>query len=84
MEMIGRFWEHVRATLFFTVALDVQLCVGCMVCFDVCPVGCFFPTKTRERVELLYPARCVACGACELQCPTQAAHLVAYEHSVLE
>ena len=57
------------------VHFDASLCIGCLTCYEVCPVGCYVPRPDRTKVCLAVPERCVACGACALQCPTGAAFL---------
>ena len=46
-------------------------CINCKYtnCVDVCPVDCF-----REGVNFLVidPDRCIDCGACEPECPSEA------------
>jgi NAD-dependent dihydropyrimidine dehydrogenase PreA subunit len=84
MELLKSFWEHAQATLFCTISLDSQVCVGCMTCYDVCPVGCFYPDTTGERVALLHPEHCLACGACQLQCRPQAVYLVSSRERSVE
>ncbi len=52
-----------------------QKCRGAWQCYDVCPVGCWTPNY-ETRVALFHnPARCIACGACVLQCPEGAIEL---------
>ena len=52
-----------------------EKCKGVWQCYDVCPVGCWVPDYDR-RVALFHDAhKCVACGACVLQCPKGAIEL---------
>src|SRR5262245_29363433 len=37
-------------------------------CVDVCPVDCIYET---ERMRLIAPGECIACGACEPECPVE-------------
>ena len=55
--------------------LDAELCRGCWTCHDVCPVGCFRPKWGQGVVEMVSRERCVACGACVLQCSERALRL---------
>jgi protein-S-isoprenylcysteine O-methyltransferase Ste14/ferredoxin len=60
------------------VAVDWDICEGCGICFEVCPVHLYdwvetsgHPTSEKKA----FPAResdCVQCYACETQCPAQA------------
>ncbi len=71
--------------------VDAQLCVGCGVCEDVCPVE--IPDTFNEglsRRKAIYlpvphnipnayvidPVACTRCGECEKVCPTRAVRLV--------
>jgi NAD-dependent dihydropyrimidine dehydrogenase PreA subunit len=76
MKALRSFWEHARATLFYTVALDQEICSGCETCYEVCPVGCFSQSEDGAKIELSHLELCVACGACQLQCPMRAARLL--------
>jgi ferredoxin len=52
-----------------------EKCKGVWQCYEVCPVGCWTPDY-RTRVAAFHDAkRCVACGACVLQCPEDAIEL---------
>jgi NAD-dependent dihydropyrimidine dehydrogenase PreA subunit len=60
------------------VAVDHDVCNGDGVCVAVCPVNVFEMIETPghpESDKKSDPAResdCIACMACETQCPTQA------------
>jgi Fe-S-cluster-containing dehydrogenase component len=45
------------------VTIDKNLCVGCLACVAVCPVGamCFYPGESL-------PFKCIACGICVKTC----------------
>lgn len=49
------------------VLLDRRLCVGCLACVAVCPIGAmrFYP-------GLKNPFKCIACGICAGKCPAGA------------
>ena len=50
-------------------------CTGCTLCDWVCPVDCF-DAVTQPNNRIVYvmakPSNCVECGACLVQCPTEA------------
>jgi len=44
-------------------------------CYEVCPVDCWTPDKATRKVQYHDPEKCIACGACVLQCPEDAIEL---------
>jgi NAD-dependent dihydropyrimidine dehydrogenase PreA subunit len=53
-----------------TLRLDVERCINCMRCTQVCPHAVF--GEGKDHVELSRPESCMECGACALNCPVQA------------
>ena len=72
--------------LFYGLApLSIQVeairCVGCELCEQVCPVGCFEETTVTPRLfDIVRKEDCVECGACLIQCPTGAVVNADLEH----
>ena len=54
------------------IQISPDLCNGCGVCIDICPCDVFRPHSETGRAEAKYEADCWYCGACEMDCPTQA------------
>ena len=53
-----------------TLQYESQLCIGCEMCVIVCPHGVF---ALQDKVAVLVcPDACMECGACQLNCPTDA------------
>jgi NAD-dependent dihydropyrimidine dehydrogenase PreA subunit len=52
-----------------------ERCTGVWQCYEVCPVGCWTPDRGRRKVIFHDGGRCIACGACVLQCPEGAIEL---------
>jgi NAD-dependent dihydropyrimidine dehydrogenase PreA subunit len=52
-----------------------ERCKGVWQCYEVCPVGCWTPDYERRVVIFHNGERCIACGACVLQCPEDAIEL---------
>ena len=76
------FWssiaEHLqiaRTLRGLEIHFDVERCTGDWYCFQVCPLGCWSRDQTRGVAILSAAERCVACGACVLQCPHDAIEL---------
>jgi NAD-dependent dihydropyrimidine dehydrogenase PreA subunit len=52
-----------------TLQYASELCIGCAMCWEVCPHGVFAGSKTAQLVK---QEACMECGACALNCPTKA------------
>jgi ferredoxin len=46
-----------------------ELCIGCSMCWTVCPHGVFSEGKEAQLVD---QEACMECGACSVNCPTHA------------
>jgi NAD-dependent dihydropyrimidine dehydrogenase PreA subunit len=57
------------------IRLYPERCKGVWQCYNVCPVGCWTPDKAARVVVFHDPEKCIACGACVLQCPQDAIEL---------
>ncbi len=53
-----------------TLAYDRELCIGCEMCVQVCPHGVF--RMNGRSVDLVRADACMECGACQVNCPTNA------------
>lgn len=53
-----------------TLRYNAELCIGCEMCWTVCPHQVFEPYDGKARI-VNYEA-CMECGACQLNCPTNA------------
>ena len=58
------------------VLLDRKLCIGCLACVAVCPIGAM-----KHAPGLTTPFKCIACGACARKCPTGAIAISVEERS---
>lgn len=58
------------------VMINKNLCVGCLACVAVCPIGAmrYFPGEPA-------PFKCIACGACVKTCPADALELAEKEET---
>ena len=50
-----------------------DVCTGCGRCLDVCPMDVF--QRAADQIYIAYPADCMACYLCEIECPTGAVHV---------
>jgi len=58
------------ASTLNTLQYEPTLCIGCKICVDVCPHAVF--AMNQRTAELFHPDDCMECGACQLNCPTNA------------
>jgi NAD-dependent dihydropyrimidine dehydrogenase PreA subunit len=57
------------------IHFDPEKCTGVWECYEVCPVGCWTPDRAHRKAIFHDPQKCIACGACVLQCPEKAIEL---------
>jgi NAD-dependent dihydropyrimidine dehydrogenase PreA subunit len=53
-----------------TLVLDVQKCIGCGLCTEVCPHAVFEMDQNKARIVDFNA--CMECGACVTNCPVGA------------
>jgi len=53
-----------------TLTLDAAKCIGCGRCEEVCPHGIYDIADGKARIS--DKDLCMECGACALNCPTEA------------
>ena len=68
-------WQIARTLRHLQIHFHPEKCTGVWQCFEVCPIGCWTPDLERRLVIFHDPERCIACGACVLQCPQDAIEL---------
>lgn len=51
------------------IRYDIDKCVGCMRCFQVCPMDVFRPSEDGKKAVIAYPESCIVCGQCYVNCP---------------
>ncbi|MHA1685742.1 MAG: HgcAB-like fusion protein [Candidatus Heimdallarchaeaceae archaeon] len=63
----------------YSVKLEQTKCILCLNCERVCPKACFTHFEGDEYVSLVHQDECIRCGACIIQCPTDALLFVTKE-----
>ena len=56
-------------------SINPELCNGCRVCVDDCPVDVIRMNEDTEKAYVAYPGDCVCCLQCEEVCPENAIEL---------
>jgi NAD-dependent dihydropyrimidine dehydrogenase PreA subunit len=49
-----------------TLKLDIEKCIGCGRCMEVCPRQVF--EMRDKKAEIIDRDRCIECGACQRNC----------------
>jgi NAD-dependent dihydropyrimidine dehydrogenase PreA subunit len=73
--LLSEHWELARKLRSMQNVFHPDRCKGVWQCYEVCPVGCWTPDYPRQKVIFHDPQKCIACGACVLQCPEKAIEL---------
>ena len=55
--------------------IDEELCTGCGICFDICPMDVFRMDEEKEKAYIAYPKDCAVCYQCEQMCPVKAIYV---------
>jgi NAD-dependent dihydropyrimidine dehydrogenase PreA subunit len=73
--LLKEHWRFARELGNLQIHFYPEKCRGIWQCYEVCPVGCWTPDRARRVVIFHDPDKCIACGACVLQCPENAIEL---------
>lgn len=50
------------------IRIDLNKCIGCENCVNVCPLDVFYFDETANRSVMAYPENCQSCGQCYVNC----------------
>lgn len=53
-----------------TLKLDMEKCIGCGLCVEVCPHGVLI--MDEKKAQIFDIDACIECGACAGNCPVEA------------
>lgn len=73
--LLAEHWHLARKLRSLEIQFTPERCKGLWQCYEVCPVGCWAPDYDARCVVFHHGERCIACGACVLQCPEKAIEL---------
>lgn len=59
---------------------DLNLCIGCRMCIEVCPMDVFRYDEDLHKSVIAYPENCSLCGQCYIYCPTSSLQLSNINH----
>lgn len=54
------------------IRIDLNKCVGCENCVNICPMDVFYFDETAHKSVLAYPENCQSCGQCYVNCQGRA------------
>lgn len=64
-------YENSKCMLF----VRPELCKGCEICIEFCPVKALSLDKKKLIVTASNMEKCIACGMCEMRCPDFAIYI---------
>jgi len=54
------------------VKIDYHSCIGCMRCYDLCPMDVLVWDEEVNMPRIAYDEECSNCGVCWIECPKRA------------
>jgi NAD-dependent dihydropyrimidine dehydrogenase PreA subunit len=55
--------------------IDSNLCTGCGICVNSCPMDVIRMDEKNKKAIISYPEDCMLCLYCELDCPEHAIYV---------
>ena len=71
--------EHAEKTV---VVIDEQVCIGCTLCIQACPVDAIL--GAAKQMHTVIENECTGCDLCIPPCPVECIHVVPVKTSVLD
>ena len=63
--------------------IDNELCIGCGICVQICPMDVFRMDEDSKKAIIRYPEDCMLCELCVLDCPEEAITVTPEKNSPL-
>ena len=63
--------------------IDAELCNGCGICVNSCPMDVIRMDEEGKKAIIKYPEDCMLCGWCEEDCPENAISILPEKTSPL-
>lgn len=58
------------------VRIDRDLCNGCGICVNSCPMDVIRMDRNSKKAIAKYPEDCTLCDFCEIDCPQKAIYVI--------
>jgi NAD-dependent dihydropyrimidine dehydrogenase PreA subunit len=55
--------------------IDTDLCTGCGICVNSCPMDVIRMDEANKKALIMYPEDCMLCIFCERDCPQGAIYV---------
>lgn len=56
--------------------IDYEICTGCGVCEDSCPLDVLYMDDATNEPVVKYPDECWHCGSCRQDCPQESIRII--------
>ena len=57
-----------RLNQYGTIHIDEERCVGCGLCYEVCPMGVYEIDEGTQKAKIVNGSECINCNACLRHC----------------
>lgn len=84
MIFIGQDENNVREIDNDLIHIDLEGCVKCKACIDVCPARLYYFKSDQLHILNIFEDTCIECGHCTAICPVEVIHLKIHYDKSLE